>query len=376
MKHTLHLPFALAITSGLILTFSSCKKHDTKSTEEIPPIEVAVSATDSVTTYSTIPGSLHAENKVDLVARVNGYLRSINYKSGDIVEKGQLLFTIEDTQYRDAVSQAAASLASAKSAREYAASHYAAMEKALKSDAVSVMEVKQAKSALEQADADIRTASAQLQTARTQLGYCRVYAPFRGRISASGPSVGAYLSGEGAAVTMATIYDDSDIQAYFTIEDASFLKSFADGREKSGGVNYDSIPIMFSEELPHTYSGSLSYLSPDIDSSTGTMQLRAKINNPYGELRDGMYVSVKLPTGVSPHAVIIKDASIASDQLGKYIYTVNDSNKVVYTPIKVGSMANDSMRVVLSGLQPGTKYVTKALLKVRPGMEIKPIVKP
>ena len=372
MQHTfLHAALALA-TATIIIPVSSCQsdKHDTA--DEAPSIEVARSQSDSVTAYRTIPGTLHALNKVDLVARVNGYLRSINYKKGDIVEKGQLLFTIEDTQYRDAVNQATANLASARSAHEYAASHYQAMEKALKFDAVSLMEVKQAKSTLEQAEASIRTAQAQLETARTQLGYCRVYAPFRGRITASGPSVGAYLNGEGAPVTMATIYDDSSMQAYFTVEDGSFLKSFA--KDSATAAGYDSIPITFSEHLPHNYYGALSYLSPDFDPSTGTMQLRAVIKNPYGELRDGMYASVKLPTGTNANAVIVKDASIATDQLGKYLYTVNDSNKIVYTPVKTAEMANDSMRVITSGLPAGTLYVTKALLKVRPGMIIKPVI--
>lgn len=102
------------------------------------------------------------------------------------------------------------------------------------------------------------------------------------------------------------------------------------------------------------------------------MALRARVENKYGELRDGMYVTVSLPYKVDPKAVLVKDASISTDQLGKFVYVLNDSNKVVYTPITVGDMANDSMRVVLSGISGGTPYVTKAMLKVRTGMEVKP----
>lgn len=371
----IHIITAIAAVALLsIPALTGCGHKKATESEQTFPIDVSRAVTDSVVLYRDIPGSLHALNKVDIVARVNGTLRSINYKSGDIVEKGQLLFTIEDTPYRDAVNEAAAALASAKSSYEYASSHYAAMQKALATDAVSVMEVKQSKSAMEQAAASIRTAQAQLEAARTQLGYCRVYAPFRGRITAAGPSVGAYLNGEGAAVTMATIYDDSNMEAYFTIEDASFLKNFA--TQHPDQVEYDSIPIQFSEQLPHSYAGKLTYLAPDIDPSTGTMQIRATIPNPYGELRDGMYVSVKLPTTVNPHAVLVKDAAISTDQRGKYLYVVNDSDKVVYTPVTIGDVVHDSMRVALDGIEPGTCYVTKALLKVRPGMIVKPIVKP
>ncbi len=369
-------PIILTLAAVTAAVCPSCgSKSSDSGKEEAPAVDVARAATDSVTLYRRIPGILHAADKVDLVARVSGYLRSINYNSGDVVKKGQLLFTIEDTRYRDAVAQAGSQLQSAKSSYEYARSHYEAMLKALKSDAVSQMEVKQAKSAMEQAQAEINNARAALQTASTQLGYCRIYAPFTGRITASSASVGAFLNGEAAPQTLATIYEDSHIQAYFTIEDAAFLRSFTNNpnREK---VNYDSIPLAFSEKLPHRYTGKLHYLAPEIDPETGQMQLRADIENPFGELRDGMYVTVDLPTGTDPAAVVVKDKALSTDQLGKYLYTVNDSNKIVYTHVETGQLANDSMRIITSGLKAGTPYVTKALLKVRPGVEIRPVYRP
>lgn len=87
-----------------------------------------------------------------------------------------------------------------------------------------------------------------------------------------------------------------------------------------------------------------------------------------------MYVSVKLPWKTDPKAVLVKDASLSTDQLGKYLYTVNDSNKIVYTPVKVGDLYQDTLRIITEGIQPGTKYVTKALLKVRPGMTVNPVL--
>lgn len=364
------------ITAGaliLALSASCSRKQDKTMDEQAVPVDVARVVTDSVVLYKTYPGTLSATQSVDIVARVSGTLESVNYNSGDMVKKGQLLFTIEDTKYRDAVQQAQAQLTSAISARDYASQHYAAMEKALKSDAVSVMEVKQAKNALEEAESSIKTAQAALQTARTNLGYCRVYAPLSGRISANTLSVGNYLNGEAQPVTLATIVDDSQLFAYFSIEDASFLRSFASADARQH-INYDSIPITFSEQLPHTYYGSLNYMAPEVDTSTGTMKVRATVKNPYDELRGGMYVSVSLPYTIDPKAMLVKDASISTDQLGKYLYTVNDSNKVVYSPIKAGNLVNDTMRVVLSGINADDIYVTKALLKVRAGVTIKPIM--
>ena len=119
----------------------------------------------------------------------------------------------------------------------------------------------------------------------------------------------------------------------------------------------------------------MSYLAPDIRLSTGTLEVKAKVGNPYGELKAGMYVTVSLPSGFEPHAILVRDASIGTDQQGKFLYVVNDSDKVVYTPVKVGALVRDSMRIVNSGISPQTRYVTKALLKVKDGMKVKPIMK-
>ncbi len=138
-------------------------------------------------------------------------------------------------------------------------------------------------------------------------------------------------------------------------------------------INYNAIPINFSEKLPHDYTGALNYMAPNVNATTGTIELQAKVDNTYNELKPGMYCTIRLPYKLDPQAMIINDASISTDQLGKYVYVVNDSNKVVYTPIKVGDLVQgDTMRVVTEGLKPTDRYVTSAMLKVRNGMTVKP----
>lgn len=351
----------------------ACNKHKKAADDEIMPVDVAEATVDSVLLSKTYPGTVTAQNSVDVVGRVNGTLESINYNSGDHVRKGQVLFKIEDTQYRDAVQQAEGTLANAQSQYEYNAKHYDALKKALESDAVAQIQVVEAKSAVEQSEAAIKEAKAALQNARTNLGYCTVVAPFDGSMTKPTMSAGAYVGGGGSPVTLATIYDNSTLWANFHIEDASYERSFLNDNNRDL-IDYDNVPVEFGEELPHKYAGKLSYMSPGIDTGTGTLLLRVGLTNPYNELRDGMYCTVKLPYKIEPKAVLIKDASISTSQTNKYVYVVNDSNKVVYTPIEVGDMANDSMRIVTSGLKGGERYVTKALLKVRPGMEVKPVL--
>ncbi len=357
---------------GTLLLLSGCHKKKADTQAETMPVDVAEAQVDSVLLSKEYPGTITARNSVDVVGRVDGTLKTQNYHNGDHVRKGQVLFTIEDTQYRDAVAQAEAALATAESTYEYAQKNYTALTKALESDAVSQIQVIEAKSAMEQAEASIKNAKAALQNARTNLGYCVVTAPFDGDMTKGTLSPGSYVAGAVAPVVLATIYDNSQFWANFYIEDAAYERSFLSPDRNL--IDFDNVPVNFSENLPHQYSGPLSYTAPGVDSSTGTLMLRIGLDNPYQELRDGMYCTVKLPYKVDPKAVLVKDAAISTSQTNKYLYVVNDSNKVVYTPIEVGDMANDSMRIVTKGLQGGEKYVTKALLKVRPGMAVKPVM--
>ncbi len=363
---------SLIFMTAVAMIMSSCHKKSSADGDAELPVAVAMPEVDTVTLTKSYPGYLQAQAVVQLVARVNGYLRTKDYASGQFVNKGQVLFTIEDTQYRDALAQAEAQLATARSTYEYNKNNYEAMKKALESDAVARISVIQAESEMKNSLAAIHNAEAAVQSARTNLGYCTVRAPFNGHVTASGPDPGAYLAGAGSPVTLATIYDDSQMGAVFNIEDTQFMRMMdhkGDGHE----LDYARIPVTFEDTLPHRYTAKLSYISPEIDKSTGTLLLKAELDNSYGELKDGMYANITLPYAIVPDAILVKDASISTDQAGKYVYVVNDSNKVVYTPIKTGELVRDSMRIVTSGLTPQSRYVTQALLKVRDGMDVKPI---
>lgn len=358
---------------AVLLATTSCGGHKAKTTDDAElTVDVALPLTDSITLRNTYPGQLSSTSVVSVVGRVSGQLLSQNFTSGQFVRKGEVLFTIEDTKYRDAVQQASAELTTAISARDYAKSHYAAVKKALESDAVSKMEVNQAESTLNQAEASIKNAQAALATARTNLSYCRIIAPISGMISSPSLDVGNYINGEAAAVPLATIYDTSDLYATFSIDNGDNMISGTADNSKKNQPLFSHIPLIFSDSISHDYYGDLSYVSPTIEATTGTLELRCTIKNTYDELRPGMFVKVDLPYGQLDKAILVKDASISTDQLGKYLYVVNDSNKIVYTPIKTGPIYHDSLRVVYDGLTPESKYVTSALLKVKNGMEVKP----
>lgn len=368
------LSFTVRAAVGCIILLSlitvGCRKKE-KGKPEVPVVDVALPLVDSVTLHKTYPGYIRALNKADVVARVSGQILTRNYKEGDRVAKGQVLFTIEPTKYLDAVRQAEASLATARSQYDYYSRQYQAMKKALEADAVSQMDVIQAESSMNTAKASIRNAEAVLSTARENLGYCTVRAPRSGRISLAELSPGNYVNGEMSPVTLATIYDDTEVKAVFDIEDSQYEAMLGD-RSADGGRLLKSIPLKFAGQLPHSYTADLDYTSPNVETSTGTLTLEGAVSNPYGELKDGMFVTVDLPYGTEPQAILIRDASIGTDQLGKYVYVVNDSNKVVYTPVELGELYRDTLRIVNKGLSARTRYVTKALLTVRNGETVKP----
>lgn len=361
----------IAAAAVLMLGSASCHK-DKKQTEQIPEVTVATPTVDSVVLHKTYPGYIRAANSADVVALVDGRILSVNYKEGSYVPKGTVLFTIESTKYRDAVNQAASSLATAKARYEYSSKQYAAMKKAIEADAVSEMELLQAKSQMDEAQASIRSSEAALQTARTNLSHCTVTAPVSGHITAPALTAGNYVSGSMSPVKLASIYDDTRMKAVFDIEESQYRLMSVNTMEGNGPL-YTAVPLIFTPELPVQFTADLYYTSPAVEASTGTLTLEGKITNRDKLLKDGMYVTVNLPYGVEPKAILIRDASIGRDQRGSYVYCVNDSNKIVYTPIESGELYQDTLRIVNSGLTPKSRYVTQALLTVVNGEQVKPV---
>lgn len=362
--------YAIAVVT-LILSSCSHKKTDTVS-GTVPEIDVSNVITDSVTLYKEYPGTLYANRTAKVYCRVDGYVSRPKYTAGDFVRQGEVLFTISAPDLQNAVNEAEADLATAISQNDYAEQHYLAVAKAYESQAVSKMEVAEALNSRDQSRASINSARARLADARQQLGYCTVTAPFSGHISINEHSGGSYVNGAGDPVALATVYEDAQVIAEFAIEDDSFLRIFENPNNRHL-IDYSAVPVTFGEKLPHSYTANLDYMAPDINPSTGTLVIQGTIDNDYHELRSGMYCTVRMPYKVDPEALLIRDASIGTDQLGKYVYLVNDSSKIVYTPIKTGDLVADTLRIVTEGLRPGDRYVTSALLKVHDGMKVKAV---
>lgn len=375
----LHKPVRFLVLSVLLVISvaisavmcTGCRKKEKDGKESVPIVDVALPLEDSIVVHKGYPATLSASDKADVVAQVNGRIISKKYRSGSYVRKGDVLFVIDPTIYKDEARRAEASLVSARSACDYARQSYEAQQLAYKSQAVAKMDLIKGESSLRQAEAAVSEAEAALHTANVNLSYCTVRAPLSGYISSADFEEGAYISGEGSPVKLASIYDESSFNVVFNVEESEYSDILA----SNGGMGNDmfrKVPLTFTSDLPHDYVCDLSYSAPSVDTSTGTLTIMGRVTNIDNELKEGMFCTVQFPVASLSKAILVKDASIGTDQLGKYLYVVNDSDRVELRHVTVGELYADSLRVVSAGVNPGEKYVTKALLTVRNGMKINP----
>ena len=360
----------IILLAAIATTVASCTQKEHTQSAQALPIEVATPVVREVTLTREYPGYLAADATIAIVGRVNGTLTSRNYTPGSRVKKGALLFTIEPEVYINEVKAAEAAVSTAQASLDYARSNYARVIAASVSEAVSQIDVLQAETKVATSEAQLKTAEAQLATARTNLSYCYIRAPYDGIITLSNYSTGSYIAGAASPQQLATLYKDNTMYAYFDVTDNQWLRQ----QQRINEVGKEQqITFTLGEDRYFTRKANMDYLSPDVNLSTGTLRVRAQLDNADGFLKAGSYISIVLPYEKIAHGTLIRDASIGSDQLGNYVYVVDSNNRVEYRHIETGALVDDTLRLVRSGLNATERYVSKALLKVRNGMLITPI---
>ena len=361
------------MTLCMICLFGCNNKNKQKTTSEIPKIDVAKPLVKPIVLHKEYPGYLLSNNIVDVVGRVSGYVTLQNFSSGQHINAGDLLYIIEPTVYENEVKKAEANLKSAQASLDYYKNNYQRMLEASKSDAISQIDLIQAETNVRTAEANVQTAEANLKTAQNTLSYCYVKAPISGVLTTSGAGEGEYVSGsDGNPFKLTTIYNNDPIYAYFNIEDNQYLMIRMQSQNWESSLPKKVYVNMQEGNYP-PIEATPNYISPFVNLKTGTLTLRALFENSKYDLKSGMYCTVSLPYGEEENAILIPDASTGTDQLGRYIYIVDDNNIVSYRHIEVGEIINDSLIHVKSGLNPDERFVTKALLKVRAGMKVEPI---
>jgi membrane fusion protein (multidrug efflux system) len=331
-----------------------------------PPPAVAVVTTqlaDITPTYS-FNGRVVAEDKVDLRARVSGFLQKREFTEGADVKVGQLLFVIEKDHFQAVVEQRKAELASAEANRANTAITLQRGEDLLKNKNIAKAEVDQRRANDQMAAAKILEAQAALKQAEINLGYTDIYAPIAGRISRASVSVGNLVGPESGV--LATIVAQDPIYVTFPVSQRQLLEY----RREQGGTGHPPVVrIGLPDDTLYQHPGSIDFLGVQVDPGTDTVTLRAVVPNPDRTLVDGEFVSVRVEAGKPERGIMIPQAALQVDQAGAYVLLVDGDDKVEARRVKLGQ-AEGTRAVIEEGLKPGERVIVEGIQKVRPGMVV------
>jgi membrane fusion protein, multidrug efflux system len=366
---------SLILLPLLAASLAGCKPENKFQPPPPPEISVAVPLQQNVTPYEELTGNTVAFATVDLVARVEGFLNSINYTDGSFVKKGDTLFVIEQTMYKAQVKEAEAQLDGAKAQLLNAEAEFTRQETLLRQNVTAQNTYDQAKAKRDSARATVENNEGNLTIAQTNLGYTTVQAPFDGIVSKHLVSVGE-LVGNGKATKLATIVQLDPIYVEFNVSEQDVLKirqNLANRRltvEELGKIPLD-IGLMNEEGYPH--AGFMNYVAPEIDAQTGTILVRGLFKNPDRALIPGFFTRIRVPMGLGSTAVLlIPNRVIAEDQAGKYALVVNKDNVVEQKRIKTGQLLVGGLRVITQGLAADDRVVLTTNGQAVPGGKVVP----
>lgn len=338
-----------------------------------PPVEAATPLIQSVTEWDVYTGRFEAVERVDLRARVSGYLDSVHFKDGQIVQQGDLLFTIDQRPFKAELSQAKAEVASAQARLALAERELARAERLVATKAISEETADNRRATRAQAVADLESARAGAVIAELNLRFTEIRSPVTGRISDSKVDVGNLVTGGSEnASQLASIVSLDPIHLVFTMSEADYLKY---GRLHAEGVRASSrdashpVQARLMDENSWAHSGVMDFLDNALDPASGTMRGRAVFANPDLSLTPGTFARLRLVGSGQYDATLIPDEAVVSDQANKVVMTVDAEGTVVPKPVTLGPVIN-GLRVVRSGLAATDRVVVKGLQRARPGGKV------
>jgi RND family efflux transporter MFP subunit len=338
-----------------------------------PKVEVAVPLQRAVTRYLEATGNTAPVKNVDLVARVQGVLQTINYQDGSFVKEGTTLFTIEPETYKLKLEQAQAAEAGAQASVRQAESDFKRQSDLVQKQAVSQATLDTSTSTRDNAQANLQQAQANTKIAAVNYGYTNVVAPFDGIVSAHLVSIGE-LVGAASPTQLATIVALDPIYVNFNVNEQDVLRIREEAKRR--GMTSDdlkSLPVEAGLQTDNGYphKGKLDYASPTLNQSTGTLPVRGVIPNADRVLLPGYFVRVRVPFDEQKDALLVPDSALGSDQAGRYLLVVNGENVVEQRKVRTGQVEGN-LRVIESGLKADDRVVIAGLLRAIPGQKVDP----
>lgn len=350
----------------LAVTAAGCGGGDGAAPGGPPPAGVGVAEVlvDSVVEWDDFSGRIQAVNTVELKPRIAGYLDDVHFEEGSLVAAGDLLFTIDDREYRAAVDSQRAAVARAETRLELASQDLERAQSLAEARAVSTEELERRDGELRQAEADILAARAALTASELNLEFTRIRAPIDGRIGEAMIKPGNLVSpGETVLTTLVSI---DPVHVVFEGDENIYLKyqAQADAGERPSSRNAPNpVQVGLASGTDFPFRGYMDFVDNRIDPATGTIQGRALIDNPDGFLIPGLFARVRLLGSGEYEAILIHEAAVLTDQDRKFVYVVTPDNAAVRRDITLGREI-DGLRAVRSGLEPGERVVVNGVRKI------------
>ena len=369
--------FRLGLSMAAVLALAACGESNTY--QPPPPAEVTVAKPEQreVTLYLEVTGVTTPVNKVELVARVQGFLESVGYKDGDVVKKGDVLFQIDKKDYEIAVQIAEAAIEQQEALLLQAEADLNRKSELVKNKTVSVAQLDDSRATRDSTQAALEQAKGEYEQAKRNLEYTTIKAPFDGAVSARLVDPGAFV-GSGSPTELAEIVQLDPIYASFNLDEQQVLTI----RERMRANNVTlkdigpvpiSIGLQTEKGYPHT--GTLNYVAPEIDSGTGTLAVRAIFDNKEHVLKPGLFVRVRIPRRKGVASLLVPEAALGNNQQGRYVLVVNDENVVEQRQVEVGEQVDGGLVIVNSGLKPDENVIVGGLMRALPGNTVVPVSK-
>ena len=372
--HSLRLLAPLAL--GAVLALSGCgDKPPQPAAAAAPPVTVAQPVKRTVTDWDEFTGRFEAVEEVQIRARVGGFVTSVEFRDGDFVRAGDLLYVIDARPFEAVALQAEGQLSDARAKAELAKRELDRGLNLVQTSAVSEQVVDQRRQALQAAHAAETVAEGALKAAKLNIEFTHVMAPIAGRVSRHLVTPGNLVQGsEGASTLLTSIVSLDPIYIYFDVDEATYLRNnrlWFEGKRPSSRDTPNPVQVTLTGEAKPSHEGKMDFLDNRLDLSTGTLRSRAVIPNKDLSILPGQFGRVRLIGSAPYEALLLPDTAIATDQSRKIVFVVKDDNTVEAKPVTLGPL-DEGLRVIREGLKAEDRVIVDGLQRARVGAKVAP----
>jgi len=338
------------------------------------PVTVAQLEAQAVRPFAEFSGRINAVDYAEIRPQVSGRITEIRFHDGEHVNAGDVLMVIDPRPYQAAVDKAQADLQTAINNAKFAKAERDRGSQLVKSNYLSQETFDQRTNADEVAKAAVQSAQAALETAQINLDYAYVKAPISGRVSRAEITLGNLVGSSAAPPAILTsIVSDNGVYADFEVDEQTYLNNVRNYGQSQQEQEKIPVDVVGRGSEARVYRGHIYSFDNRIDTGSGSIRTRARFDNADGGLIPGMFVSVRMGSGVVDDAILVPESAIGNDQSKRFVFVVGNGNKAEYRSVELGPEI-DGNRVVLTGLKAGDRVILDHLQRLAPGAPVVPQV--